>query len=134
MMCMNMILFVSGIDQGQMTYEGQHWHAVETCFCCARCRLPLLGRPFLPRGRLIYCSRSCSLGEDPNNSDSCDSALQGKSPHPNKQGETSERRRQPQCGSPLQPLEGSNPNTAPAKKCNLSVVENKGEYETPLGH
>uniref|UniRef100_A0A3Q2Q2S3 Prickle homolog 3 n=1 Tax=Fundulus heteroclitus TaxID=8078 RepID=A0A3Q2Q2S3_FUNHE len=70
-----------GIDQGQMTYEGQHWHAVESCFCCARCRLPLLGRPFLPRGGLIFCSRSCSLGDDPNNSDSCDSALQSRSPH-----------------------------------------------------
>uniref|UniRef100_A0A4W4DZ71 Prickle homolog 3 n=1 Tax=Electrophorus electricus TaxID=8005 RepID=A0A4W4DZ71_ELEEL len=64
-----------GIDQGQMTYEGQHWHASEACFCCAHCRLHLLGRPFLPRGGLIFCSRSCSLGEDPNNSDSCDSAL-----------------------------------------------------------
>uniref|UniRef100_A0A672JG87 Prickle homolog 3 n=2 Tax=Salarias fasciatus TaxID=181472 RepID=A0A672JG87_SALFA len=71
-----------GIDQGQMTYEGQHWHAVESCFCCARCRLPLLGRPFLPRAGLIYCSRPCSLGEDPNNSDSCDSALHSRPPHP----------------------------------------------------
>lgn len=62
-----------------MTYEGQHWHATEACFCCACCRLPLLGRPFLPRGGLIFCSRSCSLGEDPENSDSCDSALQSKS-------------------------------------------------------
>uniref|UniRef100_A0A3Q2ZX98 Prickle homolog 3 n=1 Tax=Kryptolebias marmoratus TaxID=37003 RepID=A0A3Q2ZX98_KRYMA len=88
-----------GIDQGQMTYEGQHWHAVESCFCCARCRLPLLGRPFLPRRGLIYCSRSCSLGEDPNNSDSCDSALQSRSPHHSKRWETSERRRQPQYGS-----------------------------------
>lgn len=68
----------AGIDQGQMTYEGQHWHASEACFCCACCRLPLLGRPFLPRGGLIFCSRSCSLGEDPDNSDSCDSALQSK--------------------------------------------------------
>uniref|UniRef100_A0A673XQX5 Prickle planar cell polarity protein 3 n=1 Tax=Salmo trutta TaxID=8032 RepID=A0A673XQX5_SALTR len=70
-----------GIDQGQMTYEGQHWHAAKSCFCCTRCRLPLLGRPFLPRGGLIFCSRSCSLGEDPDNSDSCDSALQSR--HPN---------------------------------------------------
>ncbi len=61
-----------------MTYEGQHWHASEACFSCACCRLALLGRPFLPRGGLIFCSRSCSLGEDPDNSDSCDSALQSK--------------------------------------------------------
>uniref|UniRef100_A0A3P9N1L5 Prickle planar cell polarity protein 3 n=1 Tax=Poecilia reticulata TaxID=8081 RepID=A0A3P9N1L5_POERE len=80
-----------GIDQGQMTYEGQHWHAVESCFCCARCTLPLLGRPFLPRGGLIFCSRSCSLGDDPNNSDSCDSALQSRSPHHGRQWGTPER-------------------------------------------
>uniref|UniRef100_A0A8C9QW03 Prickle planar cell polarity protein 3 n=1 Tax=Scleropages formosus TaxID=113540 RepID=A0A8C9QW03_SCLFO len=71
-----------GVDQGQMTYEGQHWHATEACFCCARCRLPLLGRPFLPRGGLIFCSRPCSLGEDPNNSDSCDSAFQSSNSEP----------------------------------------------------
>uniref|UniRef100_A0A3Q3FBZ1 Prickle homolog 3 n=1 Tax=Labrus bergylta TaxID=56723 RepID=A0A3Q3FBZ1_9LABR len=82
-----------GIDQGQMTYEGQHWHA-----------LPLLGRPFLPRAGLIFCSRSCSLGEDPSNSDSCDSALQSRmSQH--RRGGTAERQQQPQCGSLLQPLE-----------------------------
>ncbi|CAG03928.1 unnamed protein product, partial [Tetraodon nigroviridis] len=69
-----------GIDQGQMTYEGQRWHAAARCFCCARCRLPLLGRPFLPRRGLIFCSRACSLGEDPDNSDSCDSALQSRPP------------------------------------------------------
>uniref|UniRef100_A0A3B3WGH5 Prickle homolog 3 n=1 Tax=Poecilia mexicana TaxID=48701 RepID=A0A3B3WGH5_9TELE len=80
-----------GIDQGQMTYEGQHWHAVESCFCCARCQLPLLGRPFLPRGGLIFCSRSCSLGDDPNNSDSCDSALQSRSPHHVRRWGTPER-------------------------------------------
>lgn len=82
-----------------MTYEGQHWHAVESCFCCSRCRLPLLGRPFLPRGGLIFCSRACSLGEDPNNSDSCDSAVQSSGGAPPKQ----------QCGSPLQPPEGAKP-------------------------
>ncbi|KAI7797497.1 putative prickle-like protein 2 [Triplophysa rosa] len=89
-----------GIDQGQMTYEGQHWHATEACFCCASCRLPLLGRPFLPRGGLIFCSRSCSLGDDPDNSDSCDSALQSKSASykltQNKQRSSAQR---PQGGS-----------------------------------
>uniref|UniRef100_A0A8C9TVA7 Prickle planar cell polarity protein 3 n=1 Tax=Scleropages formosus TaxID=113540 RepID=A0A8C9TVA7_SCLFO len=74
---------VIGIDQGLMTYEGQHWHATEACFCCTRCRLPLLGRPFLPRGGLIFCSRPCSLGEDPCSSDSCDSVLQPLDPMPN---------------------------------------------------
>ncbi|XP_075870386.1 prickle-like protein 2b isoform X2 [Nelusetta ayraudi] len=65
-----------GIDQGQMTYDGQHWHATEGCFCCARCKRSLLGRPFLPKQGQIFCSRSCSLGEEPNGSDSSDSAFQ----------------------------------------------------------
>ncbi|XP_069062607.1 prickle-like protein 2 isoform X3 [Pleurodeles waltl] len=65
-----------GIDQGQMTYDGQHWHATETCFCCAHCKKSLLGRPFLPKQGQIFCSRSCSAGEDPNGSDSSDSAFQ----------------------------------------------------------
>ncbi|XP_039628965.1 prickle-like protein 2b isoform X1 [Polypterus senegalus] len=65
-----------GIDQGQMTYDGQHWHATENCFCCARCKKSLLGRPFLPKQGQIFCSRACSVGDDPNGSDSSDSAFQ----------------------------------------------------------
>ncbi|XP_075898176.1 prickle planar cell polarity protein 3 isoform X2 [Nelusetta ayraudi] len=114
-----------GIDQGQMTYEGQHWHAVEACFCCDRCRLPLLGRPFLPRGGLIFCSRACSLGDDPNNSDSCDSALQSQPPQHRRHCAT-EKRQQSQCGSPLQPLEGV---VAPATAKD-SPVKNRGVHCT----
>ncbi|XP_062397795.1 prickle planar cell polarity protein 3-A isoform X1 [Sardina pilchardus] len=114
-----------GIDQGQMTYEGQHWHASEACFCCARCHLPLLGRPFLPKGGLIFCSRPCSLGEDPDNSDSCDSALQGRtgpqkshshhspqqhSPHHHQH---QQQQQQPlQHSSPLRPQEGAKNSSA----------------------
>ncbi|XP_035237969.1 prickle-like protein 2 isoform X2 [Anguilla anguilla] len=65
-----------GIDQGQMTYDGQHWHASEECFCCACCKRSLLGRPFLPKQGQIFCSRSCSMGEEPADSDSSDSAFQ----------------------------------------------------------
>ncbi|XP_062842381.1 prickle-like protein 2b [Trichomycterus rosablanca] len=65
-----------GIDQGQMTYDGQHWHATESCFCCARCKKSLLGRPFLPKQGQIFCSRACSVNEDANASDSADSAFQ----------------------------------------------------------
>ncbi|KAF1390154.1 hypothetical protein PFLUV_G00055160 [Perca fluviatilis] len=117
-----------GIDQGQMTYEGQHWHAVESCFCCARCQLPLLGRPFLPRGGLIFCSRACSLGEDPNNSDSCDSALPSKPQH--RRCDTAEKPQQPQCGSPLQPQEGTNPPITLGKDCIHTAVENRGVHCT----
>ncbi|KAM4665137.1 prickle planar cell polarity protein 3 isoform 2-T2 [Discoglossus pictus] len=59
-----------GVDDGQLSYGGQHWHATEACFCCGRCKISLLGRPFLPRHGEIYCSKSCSLpnkgGERPN--------------------------------------------------------------------
>ncbi|XP_077743634.1 prickle planar cell polarity protein 3 isoform X3 [Canis aureus] len=57
-----------GLDQGQMAYEGQHWHASDRCFCCSRCGRALLGRPFLPRRGLIFCSRACSLGSEPTSS------------------------------------------------------------------
>ncbi|XP_031146238.1 prickle-like protein 2 isoform X2 [Sander lucioperca] len=117
-----------GIDQGQMTYEGQHWHAVESCFCCARCQLPLLGRPFLPRGGLIFCSRACSLDEDPNNSDSCDSALPSKPQH--RRCDTAEKPQQPQCGSPLQPQEGTNPPITLGKDCIHTAVDNRGVHCT----
>lgn len=59
-----------GVDQGQMSHEGQHWHATEHCFCCHTCRTSLLGRPFLPRRGAIYCSIACSKGEPPTPSDS----------------------------------------------------------------
>lgn len=52
-----------GVDQGQMTHDGQHWHAIESCFACHTCRTSLLGRPFLPRRGFIYCSVACSKGE-----------------------------------------------------------------------
>lgn len=55
---------------GQMSHEGQHWHATEQCFCCHTCRSSLLGRPFLPRRGAIYCSIACSKGEPPTPSDS----------------------------------------------------------------
>nr|XP_006816374.1 PREDICTED: prickle2-like protein isoform X2 [Saccoglossus kowalevskii] len=52
-----------GVDQGQMTHEGQHWHATDKCFCCNTCGVSLLGKPFLPKHGLIYCSGACSRGE-----------------------------------------------------------------------
>ncbi|XP_029472145.1 prickle-like protein 1 [Rhinatrema bivittatum] len=65
-----------GVDHAQMTYDGQHWHATETCFACAQCKASLLGCPFLPKQGQIYCSKTCSLGEDIHASDSSDSAFQ----------------------------------------------------------
>ncbi|XP_053666860.1 protein prickle-like [Anopheles marshallii] len=58
-----------GVDQGQMSHDGQHWHATDQCFSCSTCRCSLLGRPFLPRRGEIYCSIACSKGEPPTPSD-----------------------------------------------------------------
>ncbi|XP_046363462.1 prickle planar cell polarity protein 3-like isoform X2 [Haliotis rufescens] len=49
-----------GVDQGQMTHEGQHWHATDQCFKCHTCQKSLLGQPFLPKHGVIYCSAACS--------------------------------------------------------------------------
>ncbi|XP_069620846.1 prickle-like protein 1 [Ranitomeya imitator] len=65
-----------GVDHAQMTYDGQHWHATECCFSCAQCKVSLLGCPFLPKKGRIYCSKTCSMGEDVHASDSSDSAFQ----------------------------------------------------------
>lgn len=59
-----------GVDQGQMSHDGQHWHATDHCFSCSTCRCSLLGRPFLPRRGAIFCSIACSKGEPPTPSDS----------------------------------------------------------------
>nr|XP_061803024.1 prickle planar cell polarity protein 3-like [Nerophis lumbriciformis] len=76
-----------GVGESQMTYEGGRWHADDLCFCCARCRLPLSGRPFLPRRGLLFCSGACSLVDRPD-------------------GARSWRLSSP-CASPSRPAEGA---------------------------
>uniref|UniRef100_UPI00358EAA53 prickle planar cell polarity protein 3-like isoform X2 n=1 Tax=Myxine glutinosa TaxID=7769 RepID=UPI00358EAA53 len=49
-----------GVDEGHMTYYGQHWHAKSECFSCLHCQKSLLGLPFLPRQGSIFCSKVCS--------------------------------------------------------------------------
>uniref|UniRef100_A0A8C4QJD4 Prickle-like protein 3 n=1 Tax=Eptatretus burgeri TaxID=7764 RepID=A0A8C4QJD4_EPTBU len=65
-----------GLEEERVTYGGQHWHARDKCFSCARCKSSLLGFPFLPQQGQIFCSKACSLGDDGNASDSADSAFQ----------------------------------------------------------
>lgn len=60
---------IIGVDQGQMSHDGQHWHATDPCFSCCTCHCSLLGRAFLPRRGTIYCSIACSKGEMPTPSD-----------------------------------------------------------------
>ena len=54
------VICVLGVDEGQMSYENQHWHATDTCFCCANCSKPLLGLPFLPKRKSLFCSLACN--------------------------------------------------------------------------
>jgi len=78
-----------GVDQGQMSHEGQHWHATDGCFSCQHCHTTLLGRPFLPRRGLIYCSIACSKGE-PTISDSSKPAIYDNVKKPRPVNETSD--------------------------------------------
>jgi hypothetical protein len=49
-----------GIDQGQITYEDQHWHASDACFKCNTCQKSLRGGlMFIPKHGVIYCSNDC---------------------------------------------------------------------------
>jgi len=57
-----------GVDQGQMTHNGQHWHANDQCFKCYACCKALLGLPFLPKNGVTYCSIECSRGMSEGNS------------------------------------------------------------------
>ncbi|XP_029463889.1 prickle planar cell polarity protein 3 isoform X2 [Rhinatrema bivittatum] len=103
-----------GIDQGQMAYEGQHWHATDRCFSCSRCQKPLLGKPFLPKQGQIFCSRACSLGEDPAGSDSCDSAFQSVHPREGRRSGAGHKR------IPTHPLPGKAP--GPPRSASFSSV------------
>lgn len=66
-----------GVDQGQMTHGGQHWHANEHCFKCYGCCKPLLGVPFLPKNGVTYCSTDCSRGltQKRNSTDSANDSI-----------------------------------------------------------
>lgn len=49
-----------GVDQGQISYEDQHWHATDECFKCYTCSKSLRGGlMFIPRHGVIYCSNNC---------------------------------------------------------------------------
>lgn len=71
-----------GVDQGQMSHDGQHWHATDQCFSCSTCRCSLLGRPFLPRRGSIYCSIACSKGEPPTPADGTEPSAKYYPPQP----------------------------------------------------
>ncbi|XP_076214053.1 prickle-like protein 4 [Aptenodytes patagonicus] len=66
-----------GVDSEEATHQGLHWHARAACFCCSLCRKPLHGQPLTSRRGRLFCSETCSLGQDASStaSDSSDSAI-----------------------------------------------------------
>ncbi|XP_078063721.1 prickle-like protein 2, partial [Mustelus asterias] len=80
-----------GVEQSEMTYHGQHWHATQLCFRCAHCLRSLLGLPFLPKQGLIFCSKSCAQAGQQEATDSGDSAIHGGRPRSSKRRRASGR-------------------------------------------
>ncbi|XP_072383737.1 protein prickle-like isoform X2 [Diabrotica undecimpunctata] len=118
-----------GVDQGQMSHEGQHWHATESCFCCHTCHTSLLGRPFLPRRGAIYCSIACSKGEPPTPSDSSGpntrvprQPLKNRPPRPPSPNESSTPPQSPSTRRHLPPRSptASSPSSPPGQYVNRS--------------
>lgn len=120
-----------GVDQGQMSHDGQHWHATDNCFACSTCRCSLLGRPFLPRRGEIYCSIACSKGEPPTPSDgSVPTVLPSRSRLRASQRPTDDTSEYPphlpKSPEPLQsPIsEQSTPHSSPAKHLHAELSTN----------
>ncbi|XP_053687192.1 protein prickle-like [Sabethes cyaneus] len=122
-----------GVDQGQMSHDGQHWHATDNCFACSTCRCSLLGRPFLPRRGEIYCSIACSKGEPPTPSDGSvptvlptRSRLRSSSHRPLDDGCEQPPPHLPKSPEPLQsPIsERSTPSSSPAKYSHTELSTN----------
>jgi prickle len=47
-----------------MSHEEHHWHANNSCFSCHSCKSGLVGKPFLPRDRQIFCCHGCLKIDD----------------------------------------------------------------------
>ncbi|KAF2349193.1 Zinc finger LIM-type [Trinorchestia longiramus] len=117
-----------GVDQGQMTHEGQHWHATEACFCCHTCQSSLLGRPFLPRRGSIFCSIACSKGEPPTPSDS--NANTPVSSKPNRNKQSADKNLPPSTGYTSDSTAASNP-VNPIPKPKRGSISDVSESPSP---
>ncbi|XP_008479167.1 protein espinas-like [Diaphorina citri] len=119
----------------QMSHEGQHWHATDSCFCCATCSLSLLGRPFLPRAGVIFCSIACSKGEPPTPSDSSGPGLRPQRPRKSSKAAVTagpEERGESPSRSNTYRVVNQAPNPLPrAGVIFCSIACSKGEPPTP---
>ena len=50
-----------GVEQAQISFQDQHWHATDECFKCYTCSKSLkkAGGQFIPKHGVIYCSENC---------------------------------------------------------------------------
>ncbi|CAG9814588.1 unnamed protein product [Phaedon cochleariae] len=46
-------------DEVGCTLNGVHFHAVDECFACQICKIPLIGKKLLLRNEKLYCSHKC---------------------------------------------------------------------------
>ncbi|KAG8545552.1 hypothetical protein GDO81_020670 [Engystomops pustulosus] len=42
-----------------VTFKGQYWHTLPSCFCCSSCRTPLQKSEFMAHDDNFYCSQHC---------------------------------------------------------------------------
>jgi prickle len=59
-----------GVEQAQISFQDQHWHATDECFKCYTCSKSLkkAGGQFIPKYGVIYCSENCLQNNNSNNS------------------------------------------------------------------
>lgn len=106
-----------GADSEEATHQGLHWHARAACFCCSRCRKPLRGQPLTARRGRLFCSETCSLGQDgaSSASDSSDSAFaSAPSPDSTPLSRASPTSRTSSTGGCRQRVEGAEGSSDPA--------------------
>ncbi|KAM8977230.1 prickle-like protein 4 [Pelodytes ibericus] len=46
-------------DGDPVTFRGQYWHSLPSCFCCSSCRAPLQVSEFNVHDGSLYCSENC---------------------------------------------------------------------------
>jgi len=50
---------IIALNQEQVEYHGQVWHAAPQCFACHQCKTSLLTKAFLPKHCYVFCSLEC---------------------------------------------------------------------------
>ena len=48
-----------GPDAKRVSHKDLHWHATPECFQCATCTVSIVGKRFLLKGTILFCSPAC---------------------------------------------------------------------------